>query len=298
MNHLPERHQITGLGELLWDILPEGPRLGGAPANFIYNISRFGLNSTLVSAIGNDEAGSLAVEELNKLEVPGFLATVPHPTGKVDVNLDGAGVPVYDIRKPAAWDLIPMGTALRRLAHRTTVACFGTLAQRSPVSRATINMFLDTMPDGRGRLKVFDINLRSDYYSKEVIVQSLMRCNILKINNIELSEVAAMLGYKSVHPEEICHRLMHDYSLECLALTCGESGSYIFGKSTMSYLPAPKVKVEDTVGAGDSFTAAMIASLLRGESIEEAHRLAVEVSAFVCTQKGAMTPLPASLTAR
>lgn len=294
MKHLIQ-HQIAGIGEVLWDILPQGPQLGGAPANFVYNISQFGLPAKVVSAIGNDPLGHLAAETLREKGIDHALATVPYPTGTVGISLDREGVPQYDIKDHSAWDFIPSGQELRRLARTTTVACFGTLAQRSPVSRATINMFLDTMPDGHGRLKVFDINLRQGFFSKEIIEQSLTRCNILKINDEELVIVSRMLGLDRLGTEEACRRLMSAYIMDCVVLTCGTRGSHVFGRTQSSWLPTPEVAVADTVGAGDSFTAAFVASLLRGEDLRSAHRRAVEVSAYVCSCAGAMNPLPENL---
>jgi fructokinase len=294
MKHLPQQ-QIIGIGEVLWDMLPEGNVLGGAPANFVYNISQFGLPAKLVSAIGDDQLGRLAAETLAQRHIDTVMATVSRPTGTVEVKLADEGIPSYDIKEHAAWDFIPLDKKLLELARTTTVACFGSLAQRSQVSRDTINMFLDTMPDGHGRIKVFDINLRQGFFSKEIIEQSLTRCNMLKINDEELAEVSRMLGLPQSGTEEICRRLMSEYIIDCVILTCGTKGSHVFGRSSSSFLPTPEVKVADTVGAGDSFTAAFIASLLRGKSIREAHRRAVEVSAYVCSCPGAMNILPENL---
>lgn len=296
MAKLPKDQLIVGLGEVLWDVLPDGARLGGAPANFIYNISRFNLPALLISAVGNDERGKLTKALLEEKNVKAKLATVDFPTGEVDVKLDVAGVPQYDIKRPAAWDFIPNAEELHKIARETTVACFGTLVQRSPMSRATLNMFLDSMPDGKGRLKVFDINLRQNYFDKEIIDQSLMRCNILKINDEELAIVSRMFELNNLHSENACRRLIEKYSLHCVALTCGENGSYIFGRENSSFVPTPKVEIGDTVGAGDSFTAAFIASILAGYDLKAAHRRAVDVAAFVCSNHGAMTDLPESLT--
>lgn len=296
MNHLPSIN-IVGLGEVLWDMFPDGKRLGGAPANFVYNISQFGLPAKVVSAVGDDSLGQQAIDELDRLEIENMIAVLPSATGVVDVSLDGKGVPVYSIRDNMAYDFIPMGETLRNLAHETTVVCFGTLAQRNPVSRATINMFLDTMPDGRGRLKVFDINLRQNFYSREIIEQSLMRCNILKINGEELEIVRRLLNYSGPRQEDLCKKLLCDYSLDCVVLTCGADGSHVFGRrGSESFISAPEIDVADTVGAGDAFTAAFTASLVLGKSIEDAHRKAVEVASYVCSHSGALCRLPESLT--
>lgn len=239
MNHLPQQ-QIIGIGEVLWDMLPEGNVLGGAPANFVYNISQFGLPAKLVSAIGDDQLGRLAAETLAQRRIDTVMATVSRPTGTVEVKLADEGIPSYDIKEHAAWDFIPLDKKLLELARTTTVACFGSLAQRSQVSRDTINMFLDTMPDGHGRIKVFDINLRQGFFSKEIIEQSLTRCNMLKINDEELAEVSRMLGLPQSGTEEICRRLMSEYIIDCVILTCGTKGSHVFGRSSSSFLPTPK----------------------------------------------------------
>ena len=288
-------HRIVGIGEDLWDILPDGKKLGGAPANFVYNVSQFGFPSLVISAVGDDTLGREATALLERRGVDSMLARMPYPTGTVDVSLDGSGVPVYDIKRDVAWDFIPMGKALHNLAHEATVVCFGTLAQRNPVSRATINMFLDTMPDGKGRIKVFDINLRQGFFDKEVVEQFFLRCNILKINDEELVVVNRMLGYGGLELEHSVSRLRAEYNLDSLILTCGRNGSYIFSKEGKSFIPTPEVKVADTVGAGDSFTAAFIAGILKGMPVRDAHRLAVDVSAYVCTCDGAMNELPPRL---
>ena len=187
---------------------------------------------------------------------------------------------------------------LKRLALNTRAVCFGSLAQRNEVSRATINRFLDTMPDVDGQLKIFDINLRQDFYTKEVLRESFKRCNILKINDEELVTISRMFGYPGIDLQDKCWILLAKYNLKMLILTCGINGSYVFTPGVVSFQETPKVPVADTVGAGDSFTAAFCASILNGKSVPEAHKLAVEVSAYVCTQSGAMPELPVILKDR
>ncbi|MDE5801295.1 MAG: carbohydrate kinase, partial [Paramuribaculum sp.] len=216
------------------------------------------------------------------------------PTGTVKVHLDDAGIPQYDITENVAWDNIPFTPELEALARQTRAVCFGSLAQRSEVSRDTIRRFLDAM--GEDTLVVFDINLRQHFYSEEVITESMRRCNILKINDEELEIVSRMLEPGTSDIEAKCRWLMERFDLKILILTCGVNGSYVFTPSVHYFLPTPIVKVADTVGAGDSFTAAFVASLLRGKSVEEAHVTAVETSAYVCSQHGAMPILPSSLT--
>ncbi|MCF0204157.1 MAG: carbohydrate kinase [Muribaculaceae bacterium] len=283
---------IVGMGEALWDVLPEGKKIGGAPANFAYHVSQFGLESCVVSAVGDDKLGAEIVSNLTSKGLKQLIETVPYPTGTVQVEIDQAGVPQYDIKENVAWDNIPNTPKLQELASRTQAVCFGSLAQRSVVSRETINSFLDAMPESPDKLVVFDVNLRQGFYNKEILCNSMERCNILKINDEELVTVSRMFGYPGIDLQDKCWILLGKYNLKMLILTCGINGSYVFTPGNVSFQPTPVVKVADTVGAGDSFTAAFIASIIKGKSVEEAHKTAVNVSAFVCTQNGAMPVLP------
>ena len=284
---------IVGLGEALWDCLPDGRKLGGAPANFAYHASQFGNEAYAVSAVGNDDLGDETLAALDEKGLNYVMQRVDYPTGRVQVKLDDAGIPTYDIQEGADWDNIPFDDRLKTLAGRCRAVCFGSLAQRSEVSRATIYKFLDATP--RHCLRICDINLRQHFYSKEVIRESLRRCNILKINDEELVAIGRMFGYPGLDFENKCWLILGKYHLNCLVLTCGVNGSYVFSKGVMSYLTTPKVKVSDTVGAGDSFTGAFTSAILAGKSVHEAHELAVNVSAYVCTQNGAMPKLPSHL---
>ena len=284
------------MGEALWDVLPEGKKLGGAPANFAYHVSQFGLPSCVVSAVGNDKLGTEILDNFREKQLNNLVETVPYPTGTVQVTLDAEGVPCYEIKEGVAWDNIPYSAAIDELTRHTRAVCFGSLAQRSIVSRNTINRFLDTMPDGEGQLKIFDINLRQNFYTKEVLCQSMQKCNILKINDEELVTISRMFGYPGIDLQDKCWILLGKYDLKMLILTCGVNGSYVFTPGHVSFQETPKVEVADTVGAGDSFTAAFVSGVLRGMPIEEAHRLAVYTSAYVCTQNGAMPQLPRELT--
>lgn len=291
-----EKKLVIGIGEILFDVLPEGKKLGGAPANFAYHVSQFGIDSCAVSAIGKDELAQEVVTQLDERHLHHLLESVDYPTGTVQVTLDGNGIPCYDIKQGVAWDNIPYTAQLEQMAHQCTAVCFGSLAQRSEVSRQTIHRFLDAMPNEKGRLKVFDINLRQNFFTKEVITESIKRCNILKINDDELITLSRLFGYEGISLENKCWLLLGKYNLKMLILTCGVNGSYVFTHGNVSFIETPKVKVADTVGAGDSFTATFIASILKGKSVKEAHQLAVEVSAYVCTKNGAMPILPAKYT--
>ena len=288
---------VVGMGEALWDVLPEGKKIGGAPANFAYHVSQFGLPSCVVSAIGDDALGKEVIENFTSKGLDQLIAEVPYPTGTVQVEIDQTGIPLYDIKENVAWDNIPYTEHLDALAKRTKAVCFGSLAQRNVVSRETINHFLDTMPKDDDSLIVFDVNLRQGFYNKEILCKSMQNCNILKINDEELITVSRMFGYPGIDLQDKCWILLGKYNLKMLILTCGINGSYVFTPGNVSFQPTPKVEVADTVGAGDSFTAAFIASILKGKSVTEAHTIAVKTSAFVCTQKGAMPILPPEYTA-
>ena len=287
---------VVGMGEALWDILPEGKKIGGAPANFAYHVSQFGIDSCAVSAIGDDALGDELLENFNKKEIKYMIEKVPYPTGTVQVEIDQAGIPQYEIKENVAWDNIPWTEQLAELARNTKAVCFGSLAQRNVVSRETISRFLDEMPKNDDTLVVFDVNLRQGFYNKEILCNSMKRCNILKINDEELVSVSRMFGYPGIDLQDKCWILLGKYNLKMLILTCGINGSYVFTPGNVSFQPTPKVEVADTVGAGDSFTAAFIANILKGHTVEESHLKAVETSAFVCTQQGAMPVLPAKLT--
>ena len=277
---------VVGLGEILWDCLPEGKKLGGAPANFAFHAGLLGAKTIAVSAIGKDALGDEILRELDAKGLKNMLPRTEQPTGTVQVTLDGEGIPTYEIKTGVAWDNIPLSAEMVQLAEKCNCVCFGSLAQRSEVSRNTIREFLRHTPEDC--LKIFDINLRQHFYSKELIHDSLLACNVLKINDEELDIVMGTHPLPLPVKEGCCRRLLEDYNLQLVILTCGVNGSYVFASDQKSFLGTPKVEVADTVGAGDSFTGAFAASMLAGHTIREAHELAVKVSTFVCTKKGAM----------
>lgn len=221
---------------------------------------------------------------------------VPYPTGTVQVELDSDGVPTYDIRENVAWDNIPFTPEIENIARNCRAVCFGSLAQRNVVSHGTIKQFLDATSSDC--LKIFDINLRQNFYTKEVIQESVRRCNVLKINDEELVLIGRLFGYPGLDISNKCWLILGKYDLDMLVLTCGINGSYVFTRGSMSFQETPLVEVADTVGAGDSFTGTFCSALLKGMPVYEAHKLAVDVSAYVCTQNGAMPELPAGLVGR
>lgn len=284
---------VVGLGEALWDVLPDGKKLGGAPANFAYHAAQMGMKAIAVSALGEDELADETVAQLKEKHLDYLMPHVPYPTGTVQVELTADGVPTYDIKENVAWDNVPFTADIKAVAEQTLAVCWGSLAQRNAVSRNTIYKFLDATP--KDCLKVFDINLRQHFYTKEIIDESMRRCNVLKINDEELVIIGRMFGYGGLDMEDKCWLILGKYNLDMLVLTCGVNGSYVFTPGSMSRQDTPCVEVADTVGAGDSFTAAFCAAILQGRSIAEAHKLAVNVSAYVCTQNGAMPEIPARL---
>ena len=278
---------IVGIGEILWDVLPDGKRLGGAPANFAFHASQAGLHGILLSAICFDSLGKETSDELVKLNLDNILIVSDFPTSTVNITVDSNGIPSYEITENVAWDHLAFVPSFKKIAEEARAACFGTLAQRSKASHDAIHAFLRAMP--ADSLRVFDINLRQNYYSKDIIEESLYIANILKINDEEIETLTPMLSLGNGGYEARCRQIISDYNLKFVVLTCGANGSYVFaadGKT--SFLPTPKVKVVDTVGAGDSFTATFVASLVKGETLTEAHKKAVDVAAFVCTKHGAM----------
>ena len=285
---------VVGLGEALWDMLPAGRQIGGAPANFAYHAGQFGQRAYAVSAVGRDELGQELISKFEEAKLNMVIPQVDYPTGTVGITLNESGIPQYEIREDVAWDNIPVSEELLALAQDTSAVCFGSLAQRNIVSRRTIQRFLEAMPDNRQTFKIFDVNLRQNYYDREVIGTSLEYCNILKLNDEELPIIVQLLGVEGCGDEEKCRCLMKKYSLDILILTQGSRGSYVFTEDETSFIETPKVEVADTVGAGDAFTGAFVGSLLNGKSVREAHITAVRVSAYVCTQHGAMPEIPES----
>lgn len=276
---------IVGLGEILWDVFPSGKVLGGAPANFAYHINQAGHEGYVISAIGDDNLGSEIMDSLANKNMPHIIQHTDYPTGTVQVMIDRKGIPSYKITDKVAWDFIEFSPIVEELAKKTAAVCFGTLAQRNSVTRNTFFRFFQSMPSES--LKIYDINLRLHYFSKDIIEQSLHVADILKINDEELDTLSDLIHIGGDETER-CEQLRDMFSLNMVILTKGTNGSRIVSASCNSFLPTPQVKVEDTVGAGDAFTAAFIATYLNCESIETAHRYAVDVAAFVCTKKGAM----------
>lgn len=288
---------IVGLGEVLWDMLPDGKKIGGAPANFAYHMSQCDFPTYLVSAVGNDELGEQIRDTLSETGLNILLPVVEQPTGTVDVELDSEGIPQYTIRENVAWDNIPFTPEVEALAKRTATVCFGTLAQRGEQSRKTIEAYLAAMPEEG--VKVCDMNLRGNYYSKEVIESSMRVSDVVKVNKEELVEICRVLGVEFTDQHLVVRDFLEQYKLEMFIVTCGTEGSFVYCEDqSATCLPTPAVEVVDTVGAGDAFTAIFVAGMLGGLEVRWAHMLAVEAAAYVCTQAGAMPILPDDIKER
>ena len=275
---------IVGIGEILWDMLPSGKALGGAPANFAYHAGRLGEEGWAISAVGDDALGREILELVASKGLHSMIAVTDKPTCTVQVELDDRGVPAYSIMEDVAWDNIPFTPEMEELAKRADAVCFGSLVQRMN-SRSSVMRFIRAMrPDA---LKVFDINLRQHYYSCEVIVESLMLADILKINDEEIRIVAGMLGL-SDDAVTACRELIGSFGLRLVILTKGPEGSEVITADKVIPQGVDDVEIVDTVGAGDSFTAAFTVAYLRGDTLAEAQRLASATASYVCSRKGAM----------
>jgi fructokinase len=280
-----KRYKVAGIGEVLWDQLPQGDVLGGAPANVAFHAGQLGAESYIISAVGDDKLGNELISRLSTKGINLFISRVPYPTGTVKVTLDEKGVPDFVITRNVAWDYIELTSESSDLASQLDAVCFGSLAQRNNVSHNSIIKFLNLLPENA--LKIFDINLRQNFYDRQLINDSLTISNILKVNDYELIIIAELFGLTG-DEEYKCRKLLDIYELKLLAFTCGESGSYLYSKDDKSYIKTPIVRVKDTIGAGDAFTAALMVSLLNGYKLSECHAIAVEISAFVCENDGAM----------
>ena len=282
--------KIVGIGELLWDVLPAGRRLGGAPVNFAFYAQEQGAEACIVSAVGQDASGDELLGGIAALGL-GVRAVQrnAHPTSTVEVTLDAAGIPAYRIREQVAWDYIERTAEADAAVAGAAVVCWGSLAQRNAVSRRTILALVDAAPVGC--LRLFDINLRLNYYDERIVRDSLERADILKLNEDELPVVDRFFGLEGA-AERVVAQLVERFSLRYVVFTEGGRGSRVTAADgRTSYLATPRVEVADTVGAGDAFTATFAASLMQGLPMEECHRRAVAVAAFVCTRHGAIAPL-------
>jgi fructokinase len=290
------KFNVVGIGEVLWDMLPAGPQLGGAPANFAYHAHALGANSQVITRIGKDDLGREIIRRFHEMGLPESTVQIDDvaPTGKATVSLSGDGLAHFTIQENVAWDRMMATPEALGAAREVDAICFGSLAQRSEASRNTIQQVVAaTSTDA---LRVFDINLRQNYYSREVIEQSLHLANVLKLNQDELPVLAEMFELKGAptHGDESpVEALARSFRLRLVALTRGPDGSLLYENGRWSECASHPVEVVDTVGAGDAFTAAMVLGLLRGLDLDEVNSIANEVARYVCSQAGATPVLPA-----
>ncbi len=282
---------VAGIGEVLWDCYPDGAHFGGAPANFASHAASLGAESWMVSAVGTDAHGDRALQVLSDLKVRcDLVARDPkHSTGQVLVTLDAEGVPRYEISLDVAWDHLAWSEHFGAFATRCDAICFGSLAQRSPDSRATIRRFVAAVR--RSALRVFDVNLRQRFFDRETIDASLRLASALKLNDEELPVIAELCEIRARAPREILRELMTRYDLHLAALTRGPRGALLLDDRGEDDCLAPETVVVDTVGAGDAFTAALVSDFLRGLPLSRINRHANAVASFVCSQAGATPPL-------
>lgn len=285
------KKRVVGLGEVLWDLLPRGPCLGGAPANFAYITTLMGNQGIVASRVGEDSRG---IETLRRMEELGL--NIDHvqtdrkyPTGTVNVELDGNGQARYEILHPVAWDFLDWNEDWQRLAEQTDAVCFGSLAQRSEKSRSTIRKFLAaTAP---GTIKVFDVNLRQSYYSQDVLGESMRLADIVKVNDEELPKIMSLSEIPYKDELSSAKRLIEKYEFKVVCVTRGGRGSLLVREKDASVHPGFKVRVADTVGSGDAFTAGLVHEYLHGASLDLMNEVANLVGAWVASEVGAM-PAP------
>jgi fructokinase len=285
------KKRVVGVGEVLWDLLPGGACLGGAPANFAYITTLMGDQGIVASRVGEDSRGIDALRRMEELglDIDHVQTDPEHSTGVVNVKVDQLGVAQYDIAQPVAWDFLEWNSAWRQLAQDVDAVCFGSLAQRSHKSCVTIRQFLAAAPEHT--LKVFDVNLRQSYYTAEIIAESMQLADIVKLNDDEFPKLTSLLGIPNKDEKAAAKRLVRDYGLEVVCITRGGSGSLLVQGDEVSEHPGFRVRVADTVGSGDAFTAGMVHEYLHGAPLDLMNEVANLVGAWVASEVGAM-PAP------
>jgi fructokinase len=282
---------VIGIGEILWDLLPSGKQMGGAPANFAFHAHALGARSGVISRVGQDALGAEILQRLQTLGLPITQIQIDPsaPTGTVSVELSADGQPRFTIHENVAWDHLALEkTALAAVAEADAVA-FGTLAQRREPARGTIQALLAAVRPGA--LRILDLNLRQHYFSPDIIATSLRLANIVKCNDSELPVLAALLGLRGSMRQQL-EQLARQHSQRLVCLTRGAQGSLLYADGQWADDPGQPVAVKDTVGAGDAFTAALALGVLAGNPLEAINRRANQVARYVCSCEGATPPLP------
>jgi fructokinase len=286
-----KKFTTVGLGELLWDIFPEGRQLGGAPANFAYMTSLLGDEGIVASRVGGDELGEEAKRRLQHLNLNTFYIQLDptYRTGIVQVDVDAKGQPTFQIAQPVAWDAFEWTPAWQTLAQKADAVCFGSLAQRCVQSRQTIFSFLKTIRAETTR--VFDVNLRQSFYSAQILADSAKQADIIKLNNDELPTVVQLLGFPFHDEESAAQWLLNTFHIKLICITRGARGSLLISEYAKHEHPGVRVRVADTVGSGDAFTAALVYHYLRRHSLATMNEAANRMGSWVASQTGA-TPAP------
>lgn len=289
-------YRIVGIGEVLWDLLPTGAQLGGAPANFAYHAHALGADSAVVSRVGDDALGHDIIARMSALGVNTECLQIDaqRPTGTVAVDVDSCGQPQFEIRRDVAWDALVSDAASLRVVSSADAVCFGSLAQRDDVSRRAIRTLVEAAPSTA--LRILDVNLRQQYYSRAIIEDSLLHATVLKVNETELPRLAAMFGLSGDVRSQI-DQLVERWQLNAVAFTRGECGSLLRTAHEWSEHPGVATSVVDTVGAGDAFTAAMTIGLLSGWALDDVNEHANRVAAYVASRAGGTPILPADILA-
>lgn len=282
---------VIGIGEVLWDLLPSGPQLGGAPANFAYHARSLGANAHVITRVGKDRLGREILRRFEEMKIADGLVQIDEikPTGSVTVSLQEAGVPQFTILEDVAWDRIIPTEEATKAAREAHAVCFGSLAQRNLVSRRAIQQLVSST--SAEALRIFDINLRQEFYSRETIERSIYLANVLKLNESELDILAGMFELGTTTQQRI-EQLAQNFGLRLVALTRGPHGSLLYENGRWSEQLPPPMEVVDTVGAGDAFIAGLTVGLLNKMDLDEVHAAATDVARHVCTQAGATPDLP------
>ena len=289
-----KKHIIAGIGELLWDVLPEEEKIGGAPVNFSYHVNALGAMGIPISTVGHDDRGKMALDLLRQagLDVAGISVSDEYCTGYVNASLDKEGTAIYRFPDEVAWDHLAINEYAENVKIQFDAICFGSLAQRSRVSRRAIFTYLDDLRPQT--VRIFDVNIRQNFFSREIIESSLKRADILKMNDEELMTIARLVDLKG-QDQELLPALINRYNLGMVILTRGGGGSILMTQDDFSEHKGVNTQITDTIGAGDSFTAATIIGYLHGLSLDEINERANHIAAYVCSRRGAMVPLPEEL---
>ena len=286
-------YHLVAIGEILWDVFPDGAKFGGAPANFACSAAELAneeFKVTLVSAVGNDKLGDGAIDALRARAVStDFIQRVDYPTGRVDVHLNHAGIASYEFASDSAWDYISWNPKLSQLANQCDAVCFGTLGQRSRESSSTIRQFIESTPTQA--IRIFDVNIRKPFINEECVLSSLKLANALKLNEEELPAIASLCGLQG-NPQALLPKIAKRYDLHLIALTLGDKGSILLAGDEMDESHVLASDVIDTVGAGDAFTATLVVDMLNQQNLSIMNRHANQVAAYVCSQAGATMKFP------